>query len=373
MKIIFIIYYIAISTIKSSIIPVKYTYINNQMTFQIKKSKQIVNCLVSTSTPNNYIPLHINDQSQSKRKNDYNDPNFSIFDEFKGKTPVMKYDDWFFIEKNEFIMKYYVDQKINICIISFSKSSNENLISALYINKKINNTVFGIKSDEENDNSGILYLGGLPEKEKKGLDLYIYKYSFFQNFFEKNKWYLPIESGSLQTKTNTFNINLFCEGYISTLKEEIFIPPIFNEFLYNNIMGFYIKQESWNYENKNLFCDCKTLNEIKGFEKIYLKIDELRLEFKIEDIFVNKGEKCFFAFKVHNENYFILGKNFWKKYKMEFFQNEKIILYSKKKFIIEKTSSFINSKMYIIIFFIIICTICFFCCYSSEKIKNKND
>lgn len=340
MKIILLIYCTIIEIISSSIIPISFEFIDGEMTIQIQQSKNIIPCRIVTSIPKNFIPENFNLNSKTKRKYDYKDPSIGFFDQLEGKkSQVMLYDDWFFINDIEFIMKYYVDPKIKKCIISFSKeqSEDESLINKLYINKKINANGFGIKFDDKNETKGMIYLGGLPEEEKKGLYSFSYKYSFFNNH---NIWSLPMEDASIKIKENTFSIELYCEGHIELEREDILlVPPIFYEFLYDKIFGFYIKEKSCDFENNNLVCDCKELKNINSFKSIYLNVAGLRMEFNIRDSFIKKNDKCYFIFKKHENNFFIFGKNLLKKYKIEFLNNKQINLYSKNKLTVKKNIS----------------------------------
>ncbi len=72
---------------------------------------------MSTLTQKTNIPEDYNSRSKTKREYEYSDPSLGLFDKLAGKTPVMLYDDWFFINEFEFMMKYYVDPKIKECII----------------------------------------------------------------------------------------------------------------------------------------------------------------------------------------------------------------------------------------------------------------
>ena len=84
---------------------------------------------------------------------------------------------------------------------------------------------------------------------------------------------------------------------------------------------------------------CYKKNE--AFESIYFFVDDLSIKFNVEDVFI-KGvdNKCYFAFLEHKEKNFTLGRTFWKRYKIEFYQNEKIILYSEDKLTIVKQEFF---------------------------------
>ena len=242
MKINYLFYFAIINIISSSIIPIPFEYINGEIAIQIQQSKNKITCYIDTLNDKNIIPEMINQNSSTKRQYEYKDPKLNFFDRLAGKKSVTLYDDWFYINNIGFIMKYYVSPNINKCIISFSKyqTEGESLINILYMNKKISTNGFGIKYNEPNDNNdikGIIYLGGLPEEEKKGLYSFSYKSSFFD-------WNLEIEFASVNIKENTFPIDLFSKGYIDLKREEVLVTPKFYKFLFDHIYGFYIKEDS---------------------------------------------------------------------------------------------------------------------------------
>lgn len=336
MKINNLFYFAIINIISSSIIPIPFEYINGEIAIQIQQSKNKITCYIDTLNDKNIIPEMINQNSSTKRQYEYKDPKLNFFDRLAGKKSVTLYDDWFYINNIGFIMKYYVSPNINKCIISFSKyqTEGESLINILYMNKKISTNGFGIKYNEPNDNNdikGIIYLGGLPEKEKKGL----YSFSYESSFFD---WNLEIEFASVNIKENTFPIDLFSKGYIDLKREEVLVTPKFYKFLFDHIYGFYIKEDSCAVENDNLVCDCKELKNIKSFESINLNIGGLVMTFNIENSFIKMDNKCYFIFKRHNDDFFLLGRYFWQNYKFEFLNKNQIIFYSKNKFNIKKIS-----------------------------------
>ena len=325
MKIFFFIYIISIC-VRSSIIPIKFIFINGEMIFQIEKSKQKINCTISTLEPKNYIPENINEISKSKRQYNQN-----------------YYDDWFFIDENEFLLHYYSSPYITKCIISLSKTKNDydSIIKSLYNYKKINNTAFGIDFDEKNESIGTLYLGGFPNEEKEGLNFFSYKYSFWVRFFGNYYWDLPILDATIRVNNDNFNIYLGKKAYINFKSEEFLIPPIFQEYLYENFYGIYIKEKSCNFEEERLFCDCKDIYDINGIESIFFNINEqVKFELNKNDFIEKKTNKCFFFFRNHNEDYFVFGKKFWKKYKLEFLNNNDINFYIKNKNFTFKRNSF---------------------------------
>ena len=79
-----------------------------------------------------------------------------------------------------------------------------------------------------------MYLGGLPEEEKKGLFSFTYYYSLFEKFIGGDNWYLPVEECSINYKEKMNSFSLSYRGYIELGMEEIFIPPSFYEFIYLN-------------------------------------------------------------------------------------------------------------------------------------------
>ena len=344
MKINYLFYFAIINIISSSIIPIPFEYINGEIAIQIQQSKNKITCYIDILNDKNIIPEMINQNSKTKRQYEYKDPTLSFFDRLEGKKSVTLYDDWFYINNIGFIMKYYVSPNINKCIISFSKdqTEGESLINILYMNKKISTNGFGIKYNEPNDNNdikGIIYLGGLPEEEKKGLYSFSYKSSIFDAILNIKDWNLEIEFASVNTKENTFPIDLFSKGYIDLKREEVLVTPEFYAFLFDHIYGFYIKEDSCAVENDNLVCDCKELKNIKSFESITFNIGGLVMTFNIENSFIKMDNKCYFIFKRHNDDFFILGRYFWQNYKLEFLNKNQIIFYSKNKFNIKKISS----------------------------------
>ena len=329
----YLIYFDIINIISSSIIPVPFEYINGEINIQIQQSKNKITCYINTLSDKNIIPEDINQNSNTKRQYEYKD-----------KAQSTLYDDWFYINNIAFLMKYYVSPKINKCIISFSKAQTkeESLINILYANKKISTNGFGIKYDKQNDNidiKGIIYLGGLPEEEKKGLYSFSYKSSFFDALLNIKGWNLEIDIASVKIEENIFPIDLFSKGYIDFKTEEILVTPEFYKFLYAHIYGFYIKEDSCAIENDNLVCDCKELKNIKSFESINLNIGGAEMTFNIENSFIKRDNKCYFIFKKHNDDFFIFGRHFWQNYKIEFLNNNQIILYSKNKLNIKKITS----------------------------------
>ena len=340
MKINYLIYLAILNIISSSIIPIPFESKNGELTIQIQQSKNKITCFIDTLNDKNFISEEINQNSKTKRQYKYNDPTLGVFDRLEGKKSDKLYDDWFYINNVEFIMKYYVSSNVNKCIISLSKdqTNDESLINILYASNKISTNGFGIKYDEYNYNGlkGIIYLGGLPEKEKKGLYSFSYKFSLFDQILNIKGWNIDIEFASVKTKENTFDLSLFSKGYIDLKTEEVLVTPEFYKFLYDHIYGFYIKEDSCTVENDNLVCDCKGLKYIKSFESINLNIGGLEMTFKIEDSFIKKDNKCYFIFKRNNNDFFILGRYFWQNYKIEFLNKKQIIIYSKNKLNIKK-------------------------------------
>ena len=362
MKIFHICVFIMINAISCSIIQIPFEYINGKNFIKIKKSKNIISCIMSTLTQKTNIPEDYNSRSKTKRKYEYSDPSFGFFDELAGKTPVMLYDDWFFINEFEFMMKYYVDPKIKECIISFSKkqSENERLIDSINNKYKLDNLGLGMKFDEKDENKGTLFLGGLPEEEKKGLYSFTYKYSFLENIFSNNDWNFILEYAVIKVKGQEIKQKLKCPGYIELGKDEMFVPPKFYEILHQYIIGIYIKEKSCDLDNNQLFCYCKDINNINSFESINLNIGGILMEFTVKDSFQNRNNRCYLIFKQHENDYFIFGKNLLKKYKIELLNDNKINLYSKKNFVFVGISMYNQIKFlffyYLVIAFIITIT-----------------
>ena len=334
MKVIFLIVFILIHFNNTSIIPISFDYIDGKSNIKIQQSKNNINCRISTWLPKSYIPEYMNAHSQTKRNLIYKDPSFGLLEQLKIKKPIMLYEDFFLINQTEIKMKYYVDPEMDKCIISFSnmQSADESLINNLYNMKKIDNNAFGIKFNEKSENIEILYLGGLPEEEKKGLFSFTYYYSLYEKFIGGDNWYLPVEECSINYKEKMNSFSLSYRGYIELGMEEIFIPPSFYEFIYNNFLRFYIAEKNCKLENNDFICNCEELNKINSFETIYLNVGGIRIEFNNRELFSKKNDKCYFIFNKNNEiDFIIFGKKFFKNYKVEFMRNRQINIYSKYK------------------------------------------
>ena len=304
MKVIFLIVFILIHFNNTSIIPISFDNIDGKSNIKIQQSKNNINCRISTWLPKSYIPEYMNDHSQTKRNLIYKDPSFGLLEQLKIKKPIMLYEDFFLINQTEIKMKYYVDPEMDKCIISFSnmQSADESLINNLYNTKKIDNNAFGIKFNEKLENLEILYLGGLPEEEKKGLFSFSYQYSLYERFISGVNWYLPVEEGSIKIKEKVISMSLSCPGYIELEKEDIFVPPSFYELIYNNFLGFFIIGKNCEFENNDFICNCEELNKINTFETIYLNIGGIRIEFNIRELFSKKKDKCYFMLNIMKKN-----------------------------------------------------------------------
>ena len=232
-----------------------------------------------------------------------------------------------------------------------------------------------MKLDEKDENKGTLFLGGLPEEEKKGLYSFTYKYSFLENIFSNNDWNFILEYAVIKVKGQEIKQKLVCPGYIEIGREEIFVPPKFYEILHQYIIGIYIKEKSCDLENNQLFCDCKDINNINSFESINLNIGGILMEFTVKDSFQNRNNRCYLIFKQRENDYFIFGKNLLKKYKIELLNDNKINLYSKKNFVFVGISMYNQIKFlffyYLVIAFIITIT-CIIMLLICLCVKNNN-
>ena len=321
-----IIYIISIYSIFSQIIPIESSFDNRAMFFQIKKSTKTITCSININDNKNFIPDNIDKDSKSKRQ-------------YKNGSGSKIYDDYFFLGEKYFIMKYYVRPDVKDCIISLNAFDDYSLTNILYKEKKIKDNGFGIKINKNNETKGMIFLGGFPKEETKGLYLYSYKYPFLSKYFSQDifsyfskdnfSWDLPVISFSIKTEYNIYNAPLTYEALIDYEVKEILVPHEFYEMLHNNIMGYFINEKNCNYEYNNLSCNCNIVDKIKAFQSIVINIGYINFVFTPRDSFIKENNnKCSFIFKEHGKENFILGKKFLMKYKIEFFQNKQINIYS---------------------------------------------
>ena len=322
-----IIYIISIYSIFSQIIPIESSFDNRAMFFQIKKSTKTITCSININGNKNFIPDNIDKDSKSKRQ-------------YKNGSGSKIYDDYFFLGEKYFIMKYYVHPDVKDCIISLNAFNDYSLTNILYKEKKIKDNGFGIKINKDNETKGMIFLGGFPKEETKGLYLYSYKYPFLSKYFSQDifsyfskdnfSWDLPVISFSIKTEYNIYNApSSSYEASIDYKVKEILVPHEFYEMLHNNIMGNFINEKNCNYEYNNLSCNCNIVDKIKAFQSIVINIGYINFVFTPRDSFIKENNnKCFFIFKEHGNKHVILGKKFLMKFKIEFFQNKQINIYS---------------------------------------------
>ena len=367
-----IIYIISIYSIFSQIIPIESSFDNREMFFQIKKSTKTITCSININDNKNFIPDNIDKDSKSKRQ-------------YKNGSGSKIYDDYFFLGEKYFIMKYYVRPDVKDCIISLNAFDDYSLTNILYKEKKIKDNGFGIKINKNNETKGMIFLGGFPKEETKGLYLYSYKYPFLSKYFPKDNfsWNLPVTSFSIKTEYNIYNTPLTYEALIDYEVKEILVPHEFYEMLHNNIMGYFINEKNCNYEYNNLSCNCNILDKIGAFQSIVIDIGYINFVFTPRDSFIKESNnKCSFIFKEHRNENFILGKKFLMKYKIEFFQNKQINIYSETQlqisifkfiysYIIQISSIFKNVAQFILGIIIIIVICIGFCIFQNEN-KPKN-
>ena len=115
MRIKFGLYFILVSLIKSQIIPLEFKDIDGKPHIEILKWKDIISCQISTIVGKNYMTEDLNEKSKTKRKQD--DSSMGFFDRINTfNTQIKIYEDLFSVNKNQFVLKYYLDPNMKTAL-----------------------------------------------------------------------------------------------------------------------------------------------------------------------------------------------------------------------------------------------------------------
>lgn len=183
-----------------------------------------------------------------------------------------------------------------------------------------------------NQTNGILYIGGVPSDITDSF----YQISF--NVLGKvNNWDCAL--------THVFidNISYIYENsyhiveeptYFSSTQTFIEVPNHFYQRIITEVFNQTLEQRRCvrkNYGNNEIECQC---NIIKDFKPITFVIDGIAFLFKSEELFLPIEAICTFQIVSNlNDNHWILGITFTKKYITTFdYDNNKVIFHSKEQF-----------------------------------------
>jgi hypothetical protein len=229
-----------------------------------------------------------------------------------------------------------------------------NLISQLKKRNLIKKETFNFKYINEDE--GILIIGEYPEYYDSAYKNYTN--TAIEHDFVYAKWQVDFSINYNQISLSDTSFTLF-----EIEKGFIFGNNLFLEEIQKSFFNYYINngkcsKESFNIENKTIIyfvCDknvkINEMKELKFIERRHLNVEFI---FTYKDLFYKYKNKIYYLIVFSDDNNWILGKPFFKKYQLIFDKDKKTIGYYK---IYEKGlrgTIFYNKLFYVIIFLLII-------------------
>jgi len=288
-------------------------YLNIKEAFLINDSFKLSFVQINSSNTN----LFINDNLSFFLVNEYNDSNL--------------YEDAE-IGLNRVKGNQYMDIEDDIDIKGYSIEEKANLIFQLKKKDLINSTLFSIKYNEgDAQENGEIIIGDYPhiydpmhysEKDLYSNKVTIYTcppynwYSRFREFFYDNESLIVtkmfqffIDHGFIEAPMSVKkNFDVFFNKYNGSCIEDI--VNNYNVFYCKNDVIKNFKNISFSFKNQQTYQ--------YGF------LDELKMEFDYNDLFINKNGIYYFQIIFSKNSDWIFGKPIFKKYRIVFDQDKKI-------------------------------------------------
>ena len=273
--------------------------------------------------------------------------------------------------------------------IGYEQKYDSNFIRQLKANNVINNYIYSIIY--ENDESGYILIGEYPHNINLNNNLYE-KYSTFKeenlnwihalNNKKSQKWSISFDKISYSS-SELFQIQRECVISI----ENRFIISTFQYFnLFKDIFGKKCQVCAFDYNYQILSCDKDINKEFTPEIMFYNKNLNMNFTLDYNDLFYDNGDSYYFLVATYadaDEERWILGKPFLKKYLFVYDMDSKMIgFYNKKTSIIDnseqrdkKKSSFNTSIFFNIILGIIVIALIFilYKCYIHKRRIRANE
>ena len=283
---------------------------------------------------------------------------------------------------NEYREKFYLNNKfnddfsLNLMYISFKNVTYLNIIdingymSLTFTNYNLsifnnnNNKIFCLNYNQNKDEF-YLDLNDIDNNEiknKENLNYYPITYTS-----DRSLWYLSSNKVIINNKDNNITIDMYFKIILDMGTNVLYIPK---KFFFENYYNFFPLKSNCQIQTNGIFlCECEKENI---FPKILFVLkDNKILKINLNDFIEYNsyiGDKCYMYIKINYENeYFIVGNNFFKKYYTIFdIGNNLLGLYEKNE---EKKLLYVYLFVGTITIFLII--IIFFIVYK-KFFKNKN-
>jgi hypothetical protein len=203
-------------------------------------------------------------------------------------------------------------------------------------------------------------------KNKENLNYYPITYTS-----DRSLWYLSSNKVIINNKDNNITIDMYFKIILDMGTNVLYIPK---KFFFENYYNFFPLKSNCQIQTNGIFlCECEKENI---FPKILFVLkDNKILKVNLNDFIEYNsyiGDKCYMYIKINYENeYFIVGNNFFKKYYSIFDIENKIFLVSKKKETQENMEYLV--LLLILLSFIDILIFGIFICYKKCKRTNIDE
>ena len=204
-----------------------------------------------------------------------------------------------------------------------------NLIFQLKKRKLIKKETFNFKYTKEDE--GILIIGEYPEFYDSGYKNYSNTAIEFDYVYAKWQIDFSISYNKVNLPVTTFSLFEIEKGFIFGNND--FLEEIEKSFFNKFIDKKKCSKESFIFDNKTVVyfvCDesvkISEMKELKFKEKRHLNVE---FSFDYKDLFYKYKNKYYYLVVFRNENNWILGKPFFKKYQLIFDKDKKTIGYYK--------------------------------------------
>ena len=211
---------------------------------------------------------------------------------------------------------------------------NINFIKELKFKNLINSCVFSIKFINEND--GKIIIGNYPHEYDESFNLKNLIEIPSHKVGDNGEWGINfdnITSGDIDISGNFFSSYIYLENgifYSNHVYQKIINKCFFEEYLNKNIC---IKKEFIRNKLDYQMYICEKRINLKNFPilKFHLKDYNFNFEFDYNDLFYEYNNKLYFLIAFTKSSYWRLGVQFFKKYRLIFNQDKRIIgIYDKK-------------------------------------------
>ena len=228
-----------------------------------------------------------------------------------------------------------------------------NLILQLKKRNLIKKETFNFKYTKEDE--GILIIGEYPEFYDSGYKNYTNTAIEFDYVYAKWQIDFSISYNKINLPVTTFSLFEIEKGFI--FGNKIFLEEIEKSFFNKFINKKKCFKEIFVYENKNVtyfVCDesvkISEMKELKFTEKRHLNVQFI---FNYKDLFYKYKNKYYYLVVFSDDNFWILGKPFFKKYQIIFDKDKKTIGYYKI-YNNDNNNNFSFNKLFFVIIILII-------------------